>query len=201
MTDPSIAAEKAALRRIARARRAALDPAGAGAAAAAALDDPRLASMVAPGAAVAAYWPIGAEFDSRKLIERLLAAGVRVGLPVADGPGRPLRFRRHERGGALVPAGHGTLAPPAAAAELVPQTVLTPLLAADSRGFRLGYGGGYYDRTLAALRAAGPCLAIGLCYRAQIVARVPAEAGDQRLDWLLTEAGLVRCNGNGAEAR
>ncbi|MSO70996.1 MAG: 5-formyltetrahydrofolate cyclo-ligase [Alphaproteobacteria bacterium] len=197
MPNGTIADAKAALRQAALARRASFSPRGAGEAVAAALDDPRLAAELARSAAVAAYWPIGDEFDTRPLIERLLAAGAVVGLPVVDAPGGPLRFRRYQPGMILVPAGHGTLAPPPDAPLVSPQVVFAPLLAADRRGFRLGYGGGYYDRTLAALRASGPCLAIGLCYQAQLVAEVPAEAGDERLDWILTETELIRCNWSG----
>ena len=107
--------------------------------------------------------------------------------------GQPLVFRRHLLGGGLIAAGHGTLSPPPSAPPVVPSVVFAPLLAVDRKGVRLGYGGGYYDRSLAALRASGPCVAIGLCYQAQILARVPEDAGDQRLDWLLTEAGLILC--------
>ena len=75
---------------------------------------------------------------------------------------------------------------------LVPEVLLVPLLAFDRRGFRLGYGGGFYDRTLEGLRARGPVLAIGLAYAAQEVPVVPTDATDQRLDAILTEAGLIR---------
>jgi 5-formyltetrahydrofolate cyclo-ligase len=71
--------------------------------------------------------------------------------------------------------------------------VLVPLLAFDRRGWRLGYGGGYYDRTLRALRAEGPLLAIGLGYAAQEVAAVPHDEKDERVDLIVTERGVRSC--------
>ena len=70
--------------------------------------------------------------------------------------------------------------------------LLVPLLAFDRKGYRLGYGGGYYDRTLAMLQEKGPVLAIGIAYAAQQVESVPREATDQRLDWIVTEEGAIR---------
>jgi 5-formyltetrahydrofolate cyclo-ligase len=75
---------------------------------------------------------------------------------------------------------------------MTPRVVLVPLLAFDREGYRLGYGGGFYDRTLMALRAAGPVLAVGLAYAAQEVPAVPRDANDRRLDWIVTEAEAIR---------
>jgi len=69
--------------------------------------------------------------------------------------------------------------------------ILVPLLAFDRTGYRLGYGGGFYDRTLAALSASGKSLAIGLAYAGQEVAEVPRDANDRRLDWIVTEAEAI----------
>jgi len=80
----------------------------------------------------------------------------------------------------------------AKAPEVVPRVVLVPLLAFDRAGYRLGYGGGFYDRTLEALRAKGEVLAVGLGYACQEVAAVPREPTDQRLDWLVTERAVIR---------
>jgi 5-formyltetrahydrofolate cyclo-ligase len=79
---------------------------------------------------------------------------------------------------------------PASAEVMVPQVVIVPLVGFDARGYRLGYGGGFYDRTLAALRAAGPVLAIGFAYAAQELPEVPIDAFDQRLDLIVTETGV-----------
>jgi 5-formyltetrahydrofolate cyclo-ligase len=75
------------------------------------------------------------------------------------------------------------------AALAVPQILIVPLLAFDGAGRRLGFGAGYYDRTLLKLRASGPTLALGFAFAAQRVAEVPAGASDQRLDWIVTEEG------------
>jgi 5-formyltetrahydrofolate cyclo-ligase len=91
----------------------------------------------------------------------------------------------------------GILEPPADAATLRPDVVLVPLLAFDGSGHRLGYGGGYYDRTLARLRADGPLLVVGVAYSAQEVDRLPGTEHDQRVDAVLTELGIVRFAGKG----
>ena len=75
---------------------------------------------------------------------------------------------------------------------MVPQVLIVPLLAFDARGYRLGYGGGFYDRTLAALRAEGPVLALGFAYGAQEIPEVPVDQYDQRLDGVVTEDGMRR---------
>lgn len=152
-----------------------------------------LASIdVSPGCVVSGYWPMGDEFDVRPLLRALHARGHPCGLPVVVVRGRPLVFRAWTPETALVPAEFGTSVPPADAPEVVPRMLLVPLLAFDVRGVRLGYGGGFYDMTLAHLRAGGPAVvAVGVGFAAQRVDRVPCAATDQRLDWLLTEAGAV----------
>ncbi|CAA7615144.1 5-formyltetrahydrofolate cyclo-ligase [Magnetospirillum sp. UT-4] len=146
---------------------------------------------VGHGRAVAGYWPMGDEIDPIPLMERLLGAGCRVALPVVTARGRPLDFRAWEPGQALEPGPHGTAHPPAAAQAVVPAVVLVPLLAFDRDGWRLGYGGGYYDRTLDLLRRNAQVRAIGVAFAAQRVAHVPRDGRDQRLDAVLTELGVV----------
>ena len=139
--------------------------------------------------AVSGYWPIDAELDVRVLLAALHRRGHACALPVVTGRGRRLVFRAWSPGDPLAAAAFGVMVPTDDAPEVVPRVVLTPLLAFDGRGHRLGWGGGYYDRTLAALRAgAAPVLAVGVGYEAQRVARVPAGPGDERLDWVVTEA-------------
>ena len=75
----------------------------------------------------------------------------------------------------------------------MPDIVLAPLLAFDDAGRRLGYGGGYYDRTLRALRERGPILAVGVGYEAQLVETVPSGDDDEKLDWIVTEERAIRC--------
>ena len=146
---------------------------------------------VASGAVVAGYWPLGDEIDPRPLMRSLAARGCRLALPVVVGPRQPLVFRAWAPGDALEAGGHGTSHPLAGAAAVRPSVVLTPLLAFDRKGLRLGYGGGYYDRTLARLRESGGVVAIGLGFSAQEVAALPAEPWDQPLDMIATESGVI----------
>ncbi len=195
--DPAVSPlqeEKRALRKAAKAARAAAAAADrqAGGGAAAALRDRFLAAVpLAAEAVVSAYWPMGDEMDPRPLMEALAGRGHRLALPAVRAAGQPLDFRAWQPGDALLPAGFGTREPPATAEELRPGLLLVPLLAFDAAGYRLGYGGGFYDRSLALLRAAGDTLAVGLAYADQQVAAVPREATDQPLDLVVTERGVV----------
>ncbi len=146
---------------------------------------------IAAGAVVAGYWPLGDEIDPRPLMAALAASGRGLALPVVIGRGLPLEFRLWYPGDPLEKGGHGTRHPFATAHTVWPDVVLVPLLAFDAKGFRLGYGGGYYDRTLAQLRHDGTVLAIGLAYSVQQVDAVPAEAWDQKLDKIATETGVI----------
>ena len=138
-------------------------------------------------AIVAAYWPMNDELDVRPMIGALVARGNLVALPVIQGRDRPLIFRRYVPGDALVAAAFGTSEPAADRPTLVPHLVIAPLLAFDRAGYRLGYGGGYYDRTLNALRKQAPTIAIGVGFAAQEVREIPREPSDARLDWIVTE--------------
>jgi 5-formyltetrahydrofolate cyclo-ligase len=143
------------------------------------------------GRVVAGYWPIITEIDIRPLMAKLDALGMVCALPVVVAPLQPLCFRRWRLEEDLEPGAHETMHPPASAEVLIPDLVLVPLLAFDDAGRRLGQGGGHYDRTLAALRAAGPVTAVGVGYAAQRIERVPRAEADQDLDWILTEAGCA----------
>jgi 5-formyltetrahydrofolate cyclo-ligase len=113
-----------------------------------------------------------------------------------QGKGKPLIFRRWHPGDELAETTWGIREPLPSAPELVPEIVLAALLAFDARGYRLGYGGGFYDRTLAAVRAHNPVVAIGLAYDEQRVDAVPHLDYDQQLDWVLTPSGPLRCRGS-----
>jgi 5-formyltetrahydrofolate cyclo-ligase len=117
--------------------------------------------------------------------------GARICVPVIAGEGLPLRFREWSPDCALVDGPFGA-AVPAAGEWLEPDTLIAPLLAFDRAGFRLGYGGGFYDRTLEMLRAKRPTRAIGFAYAVQEVDEVPTEPTDQPLDAIVTEAGVIR---------
>lgn len=144
---------------------------------------------------VSGYWPIRDELDIRRLLTGLTDQGIGCALPVVDGRDKPLRFRRWQPGLELVQRPFGLSEPPDAARLLTPRIVLVPLLAVDSRGNRLGYGGGYYDRTLTFLRQSVPIVAVGIAFEAQLVADVPHDARDAALDWLVTEKSVYRFAG------
>jgi 5-formyltetrahydrofolate cyclo-ligase len=164
------------------------------------------------GAVVSGVWPLGGEIDLRPLMEALHARGHPVVLPVTPPRGHPLTFRLWRPGDALVRERFGTMVPVpverpdglppdglppdgrAAAKALVPDFLLVPLLTFDQRGHRLGYGGGYYDRTLAALRRTGGAgFALGCAFAAQEVDAVPVGPNDVALDAVATECGVIRC--------
>jgi 5-formyltetrahydrofolate cyclo-ligase len=181
---------KDALRRAMRARRRGLAALHPDAAARAAAHLPLEA--LPPFAVAAGYHALGAELSPWPVLRRLQAAGARIALPVATGPRAPLLFRAFEEDQPLEPDVARIPSPTARAEALVPDLVIAPLIAFDRAGYRLGQGGGYYDRTLAALRAQGRLFVIGLAYAGQAVERIPREAHDQPLDAILTESGYHR---------
>jgi 5-formyltetrahydrofolate cyclo-ligase len=183
---------KAALRREAAKQRMIAFRDSGEAACQAALHRFRAAIEVPPGAAIAGYWPIGDEIDPRPILRYLHAAGHRCSLPAVIRQEESLVFRAWRPGAALVPSRHGTRAPGQDAPETVPDLLLVPLLAFDHYGHRLGYGAGYYDRTLHKLRARRAVLAVGLAFAVQEVERIPADDFDQALDWVVTERAAHR---------
>lgn len=140
---------------------------------------------------VAGYLPQGAEIDPGPLMAAFAKAGARLALPAALSLDAPLVFRAYADGDQLEPEATGIASPTANAPELEPDLVITPLLAFDRLGARMGQGGGHYDRTLQALRRSGRVFALGLGYAGQEVARIPTQAHDQPLDAILTEKGYI----------
>ncbi len=138
-------------------------------------------------AVVSGFWPIRDEIDIRPLMLELHDAGCALALPVVQGRGKPLLFRAWQPGDALEQGVFGTLQPLAERDTLVPDALIVPMLACDREGWRLGYGGGFYDRTLLGLRARRTVTAVGVAFDAQLVDEVPHGPDDQRLDWLLTD--------------
>jgi 5-formyltetrahydrofolate cyclo-ligase len=183
---PVLLAElKAEARKAALTRRAGLDPVVGHA-----LTHIVLEGMPpAPGAVVSGFWPMGQEIDIRPLLHALHDRGHPIALPVTPKRGLPLAFRRWRPGDELARGPMGTRQPGPEAEALTPDFLLVPLLAFDRRGHRLGYGGGYYDRTLAALPGA---VAVGVAYAGQELDEVPAGPEDARLAAIATEAGLIR---------
>ncbi len=185
----SIAAAKAAARTAALARRAAAHATVDAAPAQGLLAG--LLAAEAPGTVVALYDPIRTEIDPRPAVAGVVGR-LRLALPVIAGKGLPLTFRAWTPGAAMTQGPFG-VAVPACGATLVPEVLVVPMLAFDVRGFRLGYGGGFYDRTLAGLRArAARVRAIGFAYAAQAVTDLPVAATDAPLDAVATETGLLR---------
>jgi 5-formyltetrahydrofolate cyclo-ligase len=186
LLDRSLSA-KAALRAEMRLRRANLD-APTRAAASLALRDRFLADIaLPPNATVAGYAAFGDEIDPLPLMAALHARGYAMALPVVVAKGAALVFRAYAPGDALVQHRFGMSEPAAERATRVPSFVLVPLLAFDATGRRLGYGGGFYDRTLAALR---PTQTIGLGFSCQRIDTVPADDHDQKLDCIATEDAI-----------
>ncbi len=186
---------KKTLRAEMRAKRAAAD----GVAAGVKLRDLHLAAFpngVPPGAParaiVSGYWAMPGELDVRPLLLALIARGHGACLPVVLGRGLPLEFRRWRDGDPLIRGALDIDRPTDAAPLLEPDVLLVPLLAFDAEGYRLGQGGGYYDRTLARLRAARPIIAVGVAHAFQELDEVPHDPLDQRLDWIVTERDVRR---------
>ena len=194
-SDPSasdpLAEIKTNLRRAAKARRtaAAAEAPDAGEGLCQAL----LAAVTFPkDVAVSAYWPMRDEIDPLPAMRALHARGHPVALPVMTGKDRPLIFRAWHPDQELVDGGFGTKMPPADAPEVQPQILLAPMLAFDGAGYRLGYGGGFYDRTLAKLRGLNSLTrGVGLAFAGQRVEALPRGRYDQPLDMIVTESGMA----------
>jgi 5-formyltetrahydrofolate cyclo-ligase len=139
---------------------------------------------------VALYWPIGSELDTEPALSRLHETGIACVLPVIKGDSLPLMFRRWQPSIALQPGPFRVPVPPETEDILIPTLIVVPLLAFDEAGYRLGYGGGFYDRTLAAIRPDTGCRAIGYGYAGQQVAKVVTDDYDQRLDMMVTETDV-----------
>lgn len=179
----------------ARERRRRLAAADARGVAAERLAEAAYSAVVKNGAArIAGYWPLADEIDPRPLLIRLVREGFAVGLPIVIGEKKPLAFHRWQPGDALRPGPFRVMQPEDRAPQLRPEMVLVPMLAFDREGYRLGYGGGYYDRTLAAL---APMATLGLAFAGQEVEAVPREAHDMPLDGIATESGVLRCGEKG----
>jgi len=186
-TSAELTATKQALRKRLREARAGCDPALGAALAAHVLRE----MPPPPGAVVAGFWPMGSEIDIRPLLAALDARGHPIALPETPPVGNPLIFRLWHPGAAMLPGRFGTTRPVGAVAR--PDWLFVPLLGFDRRGHRLGYGGGYYDRTLAILPGA---VAVGCAFACQEVDAVPATEYDARLRAVATESGMIPCDGD-----
>jgi 5-formyltetrahydrofolate cyclo-ligase len=145
------------------------------------------------GSVVSGFSPIADEFRVWPLLRKLASEGHRLALPVMQGKARPLLFRAWAPGDAMDKAVWGIAEPRPDKPTLEPDILIVPLLAFDRRGWRLGYGGGFYDRTLETLRARKAIVAVGLAFDEQQVDAVPHLDYDQRLDWVLRPTGPLKC--------
>ena len=181
---------KIELRKIALARRDALG-ADVRAAAAQAIAARPFPMPVPPGAIVSGFMPLKSEINPLPLMRTLADAGAKLALPVVAGKGKPLTMRAFTFGDVLASGVWGIREPKPEAPEVFPDILLVPLLAFDRSGHRIGYGAGYYDMTITALRARKSVAAVGIAFAAQEVAQVPSTPRDARLDLVLTEREII----------
>jgi 5-formyltetrahydrofolate cyclo-ligase len=144
---------------------------------------------------VSGFIPFSTEIDTRPLLAKLAASGNKTCAPVVIHNNEPLEFRVWVPGDETVPGRWKIPVPPETAEVVDPDVLLVPLLSFDRAGYRLGYGGGFYDRTLEKLRNVKPVIAVGVGYSAQEVETVIRGEHDQPLDWILTETGPIRPEG------
>jgi len=147
-----------------------------------------LALPVVTQGPISAYWPMRSEADPRPILEALHERGLLLCLPAIVE--KRMHFRRWAPWEPIVPGGFGTLVPAPEQPEVMPAILIVPLAAFDRRGYRIGYGKGYYDRAITELE---PALTVGIAYAAQEIAEVPAEPHDRRLDWVVTQDETIRC--------
>jgi 5-formyltetrahydrofolate cyclo-ligase len=187
VADPNIEEAKAALRLKARSTRAAIQHIARTPAAKAVAEHFFKSVSLRPNEIVAGYWRIKDEMDCQPILIRLMDSFQPVCLPVVLGDELPLELRLWEQGTPLYEAGFGTLAPSELSPQVEPDVIIVPLLGFDKRGTRLGYGGGYYDRTLERM-SKKPRL-VGIAFAAQEIDDIPRDAHDVPLDVIITEQG------------
>jgi 5-formyltetrahydrofolate cyclo-ligase len=188
----SISNQKAALRTAALALRDAL-PAAERQAAAEAIAARPFPVAITPGVIVSAFMPLKSEINPLPLMRKLADAGAQLALPAIDGRGLPLIMRAWKFGDPFKAGQWGIREPLPEAPQVDPDILIVPLACFDRNGHRIGYGAGYYDMTINALRAKKPVVAIGIGFAAQEVPQVPATERDERLDLVLTEREVIDC--------
>jgi len=189
-----ISSSKAELRAGALAKRDALSPEVRAAAADAAAAQ-NLPVRVTPGTIVSGFIPLKTEINPLPLMRRLSQAGAHLALPAIAGRGMPLIMRAYRFGDELARGQWGIREPKPDAPEVAPDILIVPLAAFDRTGHRIGYGAGYYDMTLSALRAKKAVTAVGMAFAVQEIARVPATPRDEPLDFVLTDREVIAFRG------
>lgn len=152
---------------------------------------------VAAGQIVSGFMPMKTEINPLPLMRRLAGLGAQLALPAIQKRGLPLLMRAWKFGDPFKEGQWGIREPVPEAPVVQPDILIVPLAAFDRSGHRIGYGAGYYDRTIASLRAVKPVLAIGFAFAAQEIERVPATEHDERLDLVLTEREVIDLRGHG----
>ncbi len=142
---------------------------------------------------VSGFTPYRSEIDVTGLLSVMADKGHTTCLPIVVGERQPLVFRKWQPGDETEAGAWNIPVPVQSAAIVEPDVLLVPLLAFDKAGFRLGYGGGFYDRTIYNLRRTKDIVTIGVAYSAQEITKVPRDEHDQQLDWILTEKGPMKC--------
>jgi 5-formyltetrahydrofolate cyclo-ligase len=193
-SSPGVQEAKVALRHEAQARRDAL-PADDRRAAAEAIAVREFPIAIAPGTIVSAFMPLKSEINPLPLMQKLSEQGAQLALPAIGGRGKPLSMRAWQFGGPLDRGQWGIREPTKDAPEVDPDILLVPLLAFDRRGFRIGYGAGYYDMTIHRLRGLKAVTAVGIAFAAQEVPEIPTTPRDERLDLVLTEREVIDLRG------
>ena len=185
----NIVAQKAELRGQALTKRDVLSPEDRAAAAEAIAQ--RAFPLAVAGKVVSGFMPLKSELNPIPLLRKLAEAGAKLALPAIAGRGKPLIMRAYAFGDELARGQWGIREPKPEAAEVAPDILLVPLAAFDRVGQRIGYGAGYYDMTIAALRAKKKVTAVGLAFAAQEIREVPATPRDEALDLVLTEREVI----------
>ena len=188
--DTAVADQKAQLRQQALALRDAL-PAAVRAAGAEVIAARLFPLKIERGAVVSGFSPMKSEINPVPLMRKLADAGARLALPAIAGRGKPLIMRAWNFGEPLAAGQWGIREPVPEAPEIAPDILIVPLAAFDRTGHRIGYGAGYFDMTINALRAKKPVTAVGIAFAAQEISSVPATERDARLDLVLTEREVL----------
>jgi 5-formyltetrahydrofolate cyclo-ligase len=183
---------KASLRREAIARRDAM-PGAVRAAAAQAIAARPFPRSLSASMWLSGFMPLKSEISPLPLMRKVADAGAKLALPVIVGRGKPLAMRAYAFGDDLGSGVWGIREPLPDAPEVFPDVLLVPMLAFDRRGHRLGYGAGYYDLTITALRARQPIIAVGIAFAEQEQTAVPTGPRDAALDLVLTEREVIEC--------
>jgi 5-formyltetrahydrofolate cyclo-ligase len=146
---------------------------------------------LAANSVVAGYWPVKAELDALLILRELLRKGHACALPHVTGEGAPLLFRQWDETMPMTTGKYG-ITEPASKESVVPDIILVPLLAFDAKGHRLGYGAGFYDRTIARLKKQKSVRTIGLAYEMQLYGTLPAEENDVKMDMIITDRNIYK---------